>query len=220
MNQSDHALIFGASGLVGRHLLNGLLENGRYTQVIAPVLTPLDLSHPSLIQKTVDFDRLEELAADFQNADVFICLGTTIKKAKSQEAFAQVDLGYPLAIGRLAKQEGSLRLLAVSAMGANAKSQVFYNRVKGEMEQGLAGLELPIVHVFRPSLLLGDRKEFRLGETAASYLMRALDFTLVGPLRQYRAIPAVAAAMEKAARDGHPGFQVHPSDDIFRLAGE
>jgi len=218
---SKKALIFGATGLVGRELLSILLESEQYEHVIAMVRSPLPLSHPKLTQHTVDFAKLEDHAAAFAVEDVFCCLGTTIRKAGSQEAFAKVDVDYPLAIARLAKQAGARHLAVVSSIGANIDSRTFYLRMKGKMEEGIRRLGPPSVHAFRPSLLLGKREEVRFGEQFASVLSRMFAFLMGGPLRKYKPIAGrtVALAMHNAAgRPVQQGFTAFESDKIEEMA--
>lgn len=210
------ALIAGGSGLVGGHLLQMLLDNDAWERVTSLGRTQLPLTHARLRQQTVDFDRLEEQREIFGADDVFCCLGTTIKKAGSQQAFRRVDHDYPLAIAKLAKQQGAKQFLVVTALGSDAGSPIFYNRVKGELERELRGLELPSLHVFQPSLLLGDRREHRAGERVGAVFMKLAGPAMVGPLRKYRAIEAsvVARAMLRTALGAQEGVHVHPSDEI------
>jgi uncharacterized protein YbjT (DUF2867 family) len=214
------ALIAGATGLVGSALVAELLADANYGRVVALVRRPLTITHPKLVQVTVDFDRLDQYQDALQGDDLFCCLGTTIKKAGSQAAFRRVDYDYPLQLGRLARQQGVRQFLVVSALGASPRSRVFYNRVKGELEEALADLGLPALHIFRPSLLLGERSEQRPGERIAIALSRPLTPLLVGPLRKYRPIAAaaVARAMRRVALRAERGVHAYESDQIARLA--
>ncbi|WP_409344103.1 oxidoreductase [Paenibacillus sp. MBLB4367] len=215
------ALLFGATGLIGRELLTILLDSRHYDAVIAVVRKPLKLSHPKLTQHVVDFAKLGDFASAFQADDVFCCLGTTIRKAGSQEAFAKVDVEYPLAIARLTEQAGARHMAVVSSIGAKADSRTFYLRMKGQMEEGVRRLGPPSVHAFRPSFLLGEREEVRTGEQIASALSRIFAFLLAGPLRKYKPIPGrtVALAMHNAAqRPAQLGFAAFESDEIGSIA--
>jgi len=210
-------LIAGASGLIGAHLLNRLLAHQSYARVEILVRRALPISHAKLIQRVVDFDRLNAEAAAVDT--VFCCLGTTIKQARSQAAFRRVDHDYPLTLAERAKAAGVQRFLMVSALGADAHSSLFYSRVKGETERDIAALGLPKVLFMRPSLLLGERRDGRVGEKLAAVLGRAFAPLLIGALRKYRPIAAddVAAAMIYAAgHDLHSGPV--ESDEIARLA--
>lgn len=184
------AVVLGATGLVGRALTEDLL-NGDWDEVRVLVRRPLQLEHKRLKQIETDWEQLEQYKEQFAGVyAVFCCLGTTIKQAGSQEQFEKVDLDYPLAAAALAKAYGVKQFLAVSSIGANAKSRNFYSRTKGRAEDGLIAAGFHGLHLFRPSLLLGEREEFRLGERVASVIMRGLDFAMVGQAAKYRAIPA------------------------------
>lgn len=214
------ALIAGATGLTGSKLVEVLLEHPEYDKVIVFVRRPLALEHPKLEQIHVDYYRIEDYKKHFQVDDVFCCLGTTIKKAGSQKAFRKVDYDYPVALAQLAKSAGAKNFLVVSAMGADSRSNIFYNRVKGQMEDRLKKMELPALHIFRPSLLLGDRKEFRLGEKAASLISPVFSPLLRGRMKKYKPIQAeqVAKAMCAAVQSDGDGIHIYPSDKIVELA--
>lgn len=215
------ALIAGASGLVGGELLQKLLQAPEYDEVVVLVRTPLPIDHPKLQQRIIDFDLLSEHKADFSADDIFCCLGTTIKKAKTKEAFQKVDYEYPLQMAKLAKQGGAEKFLVITAMGANAHSSIFYNRVKGQLEQAIQQLNLTSLFIFRPSLLVGERSEFRLGEKLASVLTRPLIPFFIGPLRKYRPILAeqVAAAMYFAAQTETNGIYIYSSNQLLQIKG-
>lgn len=220
MKSSRTALVAGASGLVGGHCLRLLLDDATSAQVIALVRRALPVTHPKLVQRLVDFDRLAELP-DFPRVnDVFCCLGTTMKRAGSRDAFYQVDFTYVYELARLASRHGAAQFLLVSASGANPGSRIFYNRVKGEVEEAVKRVPFAGIHIFRPSLLLGDRVEHRPGERLAIALARPISFALVGPLRKYRPIEAqtVARAMVAIARAERPGINVLESHAITALA--
>ena len=135
---SRSALLVGTTGLVGGRLLSRLLAHPEYDRVTAWVRRPVSLQIHKFSQLVVDFERLPDYAAQFDAQDVYVALGTTIKKAGSQEAFRRVDFDYPLALARIAKERGAQRFLLVSSLGADARSRVFYSRVKGEVEQAIA----------------------------------------------------------------------------------
>lgn len=215
------ALVLGATGLVGRALTRDLL-GGNWDEVRVLVRRPLEFNHPKLKQIEVDWERLEQYGEQFAGVSaVFCCLGTTIKKAGSQKQFERVDLEYPLAAAALAKGKGVKQFLAVSSMGANPKSHTFYSRTKGRMEEGLIAAGFHGLHLFQPSLLLGEREEFRLGERVAAVLMKALDFAMVGKAAKYRAIPAatVARAMMNIAQADTGGVHIY-TNDVIHVIGK
>ncbi len=213
------ALLLGATGLVGGHVLDQLLAHPAYRRVTVLGRRPLARMDPKLDQRTADFDRLHEHAISFAVDDVFCCLGTTIKTAGSQEAFRRVDHGYVVEAARLAAEHGARRYLLVTAAGANARSRIFYNRVKGQAEDAVRALPLEGVVILRPSLLMGDREEERPMESLAQRVMPALDRAMVGPLRRYRPVEAatVARAMVRLAREQPRGVRVVESDEIQRM---
>jgi uncharacterized protein YbjT (DUF2867 family) len=216
------ALLAGASGLVGSFLLRQLLESPEYDRVIALGRRPLDLAHPKLTQVTADFAALDRVTADLRCDDAFCCLGTTIKRAGSPAAFRAVDHAAVLAFAWAARRNGARRFFLVSSLGADARSRVFYSRVKGETEEALAVLDFKTLAIFRPSLLLGPRTEKRLGERMGAMVLWLAEPLLLGRLRQYRAIRAevVARAMLRCSfgRDGQ-GVLIFPSDEIEDLGG-
>ncbi len=215
------ALIAGASGLIGRHCLNLLLAaDDRYERVISIGRRPLPLEHPRLEQRVVDFDQLEKEQLRLIADDVFCCLGTTIGQAGSEAAFYKVDYSYVVTLAAVLSANFASQFLIVSALGADAESRVFYNRVKGEMEAAVKQTKFRAIHIFQPSLLLGERTSPRLGERVAGVLLRVVAPLLVGPLRPYRAIRAsvVAQAMLDAARQDGGGVRKYRSHEI--AAGE
>lgn len=213
------ALIAGATGLTGKELVKILLDHPAYDKIRIFVRRPLDIEHPKLEQVRVDFNRLDDYKEFFEVDEVFCCLGTTIKKAGSQKAFRRVDYEFPAALGVLAKSAGVQKFLVISAMGADSRSSIFYNRVKGQMEDRLKKLDIPALHIFRPSLLLGDRREFRAGEKAASLLAPVFSPLLRGGMQKYKPIQAerVAQAMCAAAQSESGGVAVHLSDEIAEM---
>ena len=217
--EKRNALIAGASGLVGSSLLNQLLTNDLYENIVVIVRKPLEINHPKLTQLQVDFNALETLKVGMQVHDVFCALGTTIKTAGSQEAFYRVDYTYVVNLAKWCEHSAVQQILIVSAMGASARSGIFYNRVKGEMEAAVSKLHIPRILVFRPSLLMGNRTEKRGGEKFAQVIMGALGFLFVGPLLKYKAIHAdvVAGAMIKSANLLVNGFTVYDSAQMQRM---
>lgn len=214
--------MIGATGLVGGHCLELLLRDAAYGRVVTLGRKALPLEHPKLAQHVIDFARLRDDASLVRAQDIYSCLGTTIKKAGTREAFREVDFTYQYEVARAAAANGAEQLLLVSALGANARSAVFYNRVKGELEEAVSKLPLAGVQIFRPSLLLGERAEFRLGERVAELPMRYVSFLMVGPLAKFRPVHArtVAKAMLLIARQRPQGTNIFESDRIRALGGE
>lgn len=205
-------ILAGATGLVGRHVLARALADPRVTHVVAPTRRPLP-AHPNLDAPLVDFDALPADAA-WWRADAVICaLGTTMKTAGSRDAFRRVDHDYPLAIADLARRHGTPVYVLNSAMGADAQSRVFYNRVKGELESALRTRGFASLRLVRPGLIGGDRDERRLGETLATHVLRTLRPLLP---RKWRINPAerIADALLDAALDPPAGVHVVASDAL------
>lgn len=215
------ALIAGATGLVGGELVKLLLGRPHYSKITVLVRRRMNLAHPRLEQLVIDYNELGMLPAEkVEGADVYCALGTTRKKAGSKEQFERVDYVYPLVLGRLAAKHGAERMLVITAMGSDEKSMFFYSRVKGKLERELQALPLKRLHLFRPSLIIGDRQEYRFGEHLAAKLAQWMPFLFKGPMSPYKPNPArqIAEAMLAAAtaRDAQPA--IIPSGEIARLA--
>ncbi|KKB33121.1 NAD-dependent epimerase/dehydratase family protein [Bacillus thermotolerans] len=216
------ALVAGATGLVGKELVELLLKGKEFEKVIILTRKPSGIKHAKLEEHRIDFHELEDYRFPQDLSHVFCCLGTTIKKAKTKEAFRKVDFDYPLLLAKKAEQQGIPQFLVISAMGADEKSSVFYSRTKGELESALKKLRLKGLHIFQPSLLLGKRDEFRLGESAAAVVARMVPFLFFGPFKKYKPVPGkvVASAMKQAALKGGQGVFVYSSDDIHKAGAE
>lgn len=209
-------MLLGATGLVGREILRQLCADpgiGRVVVLVRRLFQAPD--DPKLQIEVVDFDALESRAELFAVDQIFCALGTSIKQAGSQSAFRRVDLEYPLIAARLGIEHGATHYLVVTAVGASAASRVFYNRVKGELEDSLRTLSYRSITIARPSLLLGDRQEHRFGEE----LGRRFGWLAPGRYRPVAA-SAVARALVLAAREDRPGMRIIESEEIRRLAAE
>jgi uncharacterized protein YbjT (DUF2867 family) len=206
----QHILLAGATGLTGEHLLDRLLNEPTVSRVLAPSRRPL-AKHAHLENPQGELlALLPQLTGKVDTA--FCCLGSTIKQAGSQEAFRAVDHDLVIAFAERARALGARHLLVISALGADANSTVFYNKVKGQMEQALHAQDWPQLTIVRPSLLLGARQEFRLGERLAAPFMRWLP-------GKYRGIEAtvLARALWRLALEEDAGTRVIESDQLRRL---
>jgi len=219
MSSIKTALIAGATGLVGSSLLQQLLKTNYYSKIIVLVRKPIAVEDSRVLQLVVDYDKLENYAAQIIADDVYCTLGTTIKKAGSKEAFKKVDYEYPLVLGKIAKQNGAQKFLIVTALGSDVKSPIFYNKVKGEIENELKSLQFSNLFIFQPSLLVGDRQENRLGEKVAIVASKVFNHLLFGSLKKYRSIniEAVAFGMIRAARHFQEKIRVIISDEIQEI---
>jgi uncharacterized protein YbjT (DUF2867 family) len=220
MKSGRTAILLGATGLVGGHCLELLLRDDAYGSIVSLGRRKTAREDAKLEEHAVDFERLEDYPQLFRGTDIFCCLGTTIKKAGSQEAFRQVDFEYVKESARIAAENGTEQFLLVSSLGAHERSRVFYNRTKGEVEAAVAKFPFHGVQIFRPSLLLGERAEFRPGERVAEKAMKVLSFLLAGPLRKYRPVHAreFAEAMVKVAKQRAAGVNIFESDRIAEIA--
>jgi uncharacterized protein YbjT (DUF2867 family) len=209
-------LLLGATGLVGGECLNLLLADDDFSKVVT--LTRRSLStgsaDPRYVNHVIDFDEPESYHRKV-TADIVICaLGTTIKKAGTREKFRRVDFDYAFEISKAAFENGARHLLLVSSKGAAPDSRFFYNRVKGELEVALAGLGFESLSVFRPSLLKGEREEFRAGEEIGNFLAGAFAFALP---EKWKPTPVgrLAEAIIRAVINGRPGSRVYESGEIL-----
>ena len=202
----------GGSGLVGGALLRRLLDDASFTMVVSAGRRRLALEHPKLTQALVEFASPAGLEALEPPQSAFCCLGTTIGKAGSREAFRAVDHDAVLAFARAAREKGARTFLHVSALGADPRSRVFYSSVKGQVEEAVARLGFESVYALRPSILDGEREESRLGERVGLIVARAL----APVLGKYRPTPveAVAGAMVALARAPAPGSHVVDAGEI------
>lgn len=219
MQDKRSALIVGATGLVGTELVKLLCDSDQYDLVKVVVRRPLTYTHPKLVILVREFDHITKEDVG-EVKDVFCCLGTTIKKAGSREAFKKVDFTYPESIAKLAKKQKVEHFLIISAMGADENSAFFYSRVKGMIEKELIKMDFPQLSIFRPSLLTGERNEFRLGETFGAMVLKVINPILFGPLKKYRSIPGkqVASAMKFIALNrNNKKVTVYTSDKIAAL---
>jgi|SRR5688572_10524487 len=206
------ALIAGATGLIGGQLLTRLLANDQYQKVIAFTRDDLPI-HPKLIQLKIDGDKMGELDSGSRVDDVFCCLGTTMAKARTKEKFYFVDFMLPYLLAKNSLQHGAKQYLLVSALGANKQSAIYYNQVKGEIEEAISNIGFETVHIFKPSLLLGPRAEKRSAEDAAKFFYRIFGFLIP---RKYKAIDSVkvAKAMVLFASQNQRGNFIHESTEL------
>jgi uncharacterized protein YbjT (DUF2867 family) len=206
-------LVAGASGLVGSSLVRMLLESPGYEKVHILVRKKIDLVHPKLVQHLVDFEKLDHFQADFKANDAFVTLGTTIAMAGSKSAFYKVDHDYVVAVANKAFSLGASGLFVVSSMGANPSSSIFYNKVKGEMEENIKGIGFARLGIFRPSLLLGPRQEKRAGEKFAGWIMQFFDFMIPAKYKSIH-VDKVANKMIELALSDKNGLFILESDKL------
>ena len=205
--------------MIGNELLQQLIRGRQYHTITVLSRHEIETNSKRVETIIVDYDQLTD--KDLPKADdVFCCLGTTMDKAGSKDAFRQVDHDYPLRLAEITHRQGAQQYLLVSAMGADPHAYFFYSQVKGEVEQAIAEVGFETLCIFRPSTLLGERTETRIGEQVAQVVMQGAAPLMVGGLKKYQAIPAetVAEVMVHIARKELKGLYVFESDKIQELA--
>jgi len=215
------AWVAGGSGLVGRALIDVLVEAPEYARVLAVTRRPLGREHPRLANRILPFDRLESQISGTPCQDAFCCLGTTLRQAGSEAALRAVDHDEVLRFARAARQAGAERFVFVSAVGADPASKNVYLRIKGETEADLAALGFPALDLAQPGLLLGgSRPDTRPLETTARLFMPLANPFLGGSLKGYRGIDVgvLARALLGMVRVGRRGVQRHTFEALVKLA--
>ncbi|OQP56727.1 NAD(P)H-binding protein [Niastella populi] len=215
------AVVLGATGLIGGHLVQELLENEFFSKVRILTRRPITLNHPKAEVQVVNFNDEKDIAARIDIGDVIFCaIGTTRKKVKGNKTeYRKVDYDIPIITARLGVQHGFNQFLLVSAIGANPLAANFYLQLKGCIEEDITALPFECIHIFRPSVLMGKREEFRLGEKIGESIMKAVSFLLLGGWRKYKPIAAadVAKSMVAAANKETPGVHMYEYDEMKKL---
>ena len=213
------ATLAGATGLTGSHLLQELLNDPYFDAVRILIRRPIDITHPKLEKKIVDFNDSDSLLVALSNSDVVFCaIGSTMKKVKGDKAaYRKIDFDIPVKLARFCKMTGCEKFILVSSAGANPKGMNFYSRLKGETEEAVKDVGLKTVHIMRPSLLLGERKEFRLAENIGKKMMTALSFLIPN---KYKAIHGkdVAKVMVILSKKNEEGSFIHENIEIRSLS--
>ena len=214
------AIILGASGLTGGLLLEKLIVDDRYESIKLFSRSSIKGLPNKVKQYIGDLLELEQFKNDFTGDEVYCCIGTTAKKTPDKSLYRDIDYGIPVAAAKLAKANGINTFLVISAMGANKKSSVFYNRTKGEMEQEVLNQAIPRTSILRPSLIGGERNEQRLLEKIGLVVFKVIQPLFIGPLKKYKIINAdsIAQAMLNLANATSNTDVIITSDDIEQLA--
>ncbi len=207
------AIVAGTTGLIGRRLVHYLLAGPGYEKVKILVRKAVGLAHPKLEEVIVNWDKLEAFAPSLTGNDVYCCLGTTMNKAKDKVTYRRIDLEYPLALAGITRQRGATFYGLVSSMGADVKSSIFYSRLKAETEEAIASVGFDSYHIARPSMLLGDRSERRIGESIGKAMMKVFDPVIPGRMKAIDA-GRVAKALVHYALRGDSGRHTHLSDEL------
>ncbi len=216
------AILLGATGLVGGYCLDFLLAHPNYHRVVIFTRRNTGREHERLVEHVIDFADLPAYRRLFKGQDLFLCLGTTMRQAGNRKAFFKVEYTYPYQAARMAADNGVNQVFLVSSVGADPDSVFFYNKVKGLLEKAVKNMPFWAVHIFQPSVLLGERNENRWGEKLAGQLGRGIDYLTGGMLTKYRLIEAevVAQAMVNAAQRLEEGIFTYPSHYLQELAEE
>ena len=213
------ALVAGGTGLVGSQLVKLLIQSAKFdgVKVLVRKENPTQIEGADVLE--VDYERLSEFEQYLKADVIFCCLGTTIKKAGSKEKFRKVDYAYPYELAKLCLKNGDIQFNIITANGANSNSFFFYNRVKGDIEKALEGLNIQNLNIFRPSLLLGKRNEKRITEEVGSIFASVVNPLLVGKLKKHRAIQGltVARAMLNVSLKNLSGIHNIASNDIQKI---
>lgn len=215
------AIVLGATGLTGGYLLNILLKDPEYSKVILFSRSNVGLQHDKLEEHLIDLLKLEKYMEAFIADEVFCCIGTTKSKTPDNETYKKIDLGIPVTAAKLCRQNNIEKFLVISALGADANSSVFYNKVKGEMQHQVLEQGISKTYIFQPSLIAGDREEKRFFENLAIKSFKVLNKLMIGSLRKYRSIhpETIAKAMYICAKNGYSKILIE-SDEIQEIASE
>ncbi len=186
--QSKKAIVIGASGLIGSELVHLLLEDTSFSKVTVFVRKTLPISNEKLNQIVLDFKQLEQYYAAFDGSVLFLCIGTTRKKTPNLDDYRAIDYGITLRAANLAKASGVEEVHLISAIGASSNSTIFYNKLKGEIEEDLIKIGFASTYIYQPSLLIGIRKESRPAELFFQKLMPFFDLLMFGSLKKYHSV--------------------------------
>ena len=217
------AVIVGSTGAIGRQLVPLVQASPRFDKLVVLHHRPTPYARmPKFDERIVDFPRLPAPADGEDIEAVFCCIGTTQKKAGSTEAFQRVDRDIPIALARWAAANGATTFVGISSVDARASARSVYLKTKGQMEAGVAGAGLGSAYILRPSVLAGERDEYRLAERAANRVLAVIGPIMDGPLRKYRAVhtKTVAKAMLVCAERAAPGIHIVESDAIQELGAD
>ena len=212
------AIILGATGLTGNILLKTLLIDKRYDKIKIFTRKPLRLENKKVTEILCNLLELYSYKENFFGDEVYCCIGTTTKKTPDKELYKKIDYGIPASAAKLCKDNSIKTFAIMSSMGANANSSIFYNRTKGEMEQAVLEQKIENTYILRPSMIGGNRNEFRIAEKIGSVLMKVLNPLFIGSWRKYRIINAelIANAMIELVNNGIDK-KIIESDQIYRI---
>ena len=214
------AVVIGASGLIGKTLVKKLLEDNRYNSIKVFVRRSINISNSKLVEHIVDFDKITDWKSKITGDELYSAMGTTIKKAGSKEAQYKIDVTYQYEFAKAAADNGVMSYFLVSSFGANAKSKLFYMKIKGELEEKVKLLPFRKIRIFRPSLLLGERDEKRLGEKAAERILKIVVpvFPFLKNQKPIEGEKVANAMIASANKVNNEQIRIYELDEIFELA--
>jgi uncharacterized protein YbjT (DUF2867 family) len=213
------AIIIGATGLTGGLLLKRLLEDDRYESVILFSRNSCNFKHKKIKEHLIDLFELENYEEAFIADDVFCCIGTTKAKTPNEETYLSIDYGIPVSLAKISAKNNINTLVVISALGANKKSKVFYNRTKGRMEEGVLREKINNIYILQPSLISGKRNEKRFWEKMAKLFMGVINPLFIGSLKKYRSIHpnSIVSTMIWLANNDYKSGRI-PSDIIQEIS--
>lgn len=213
------AVLFGASGFVGAYLLNELLNNPEYEKITVITRKDLNIVHPKLKTLIGDFYSFHDLKENIVSDDIFITLGSTKKKTPKQEEYYQIDHDYPVLAAKIAKENGATSVFLLTAIGANPNSPVFYTKTKGETERDIIALNFDHTHIFRPSVIMGERKEKRPLEKLGIKISSVINPLFTGKISKYRGIHAkdIAIAINNASKNQTEKIKIYHYSEMNSL---
>lgn len=218
---AKRAIVLGATGQTGGLLIDRLLEDERYKSVLSIGRRTLGIEHYKLEEVILDLLNLEEYADSFKGDVVYCCVGTTKAKTPDKETYRKIDKGIPVSAAKLCKENSINTLIVISALGADKNSRIFYNKVKGEMEEEVLSFGVPKTFILEPSLISGNRGEDRPGESIANKVMGVMSPLFFGPLKKYKPISADTIAKSMIWLDNNEyGKAIIPSYEISELTEE
>jgi uncharacterized protein YbjT (DUF2867 family) len=213
------AIVLGATGLTGNLLLNLLIEDTNYSKIKLFSRSTINKKSKKIEEHLVNLLELEKQKKYFIADEVYCCIGTTASKTKNRETYRAIDYGIPITAAKMAQDNNIPTFGVISSMGADATSNLFYNRTKGEMESAILALNIKNTFILRPSLIGGDREDFRLGERVGKGVMKLLNPFFIGTLKKYKMIhPAKIAISMKYLANHHSNQKIYRSDEIEQIA--
>jgi len=210
------AIVIGATGMVGIQLIQSLIKNKNYSEILSLVRRPSGFTNPKLTEQVINFDEPDTWRKQVTGDVLFSTLGTTIAQAKTKEAQYKVDFTYQYTVAKIAAENGVTHYVLISSAGANSKSKIFYTKMKGELEKEVQKLPFEIISIIKPSVLVGDRIQNRPGEKMAYTLLNILN--KIGFFKRYRPIHAIIVAKAMIVAAETKQSSTYTLEEVFKLA--